>query len=143
MKRVNIFLLCMLLLIGCIPLPVAAADYDAVPCYNNAVTVNSGFTISDSGMATVNITYNGVANLTTGATITTKIQKRTLGLIWTNVDIGTEDNVWVDETTDFVYATSHSVNLKSKGTYRAVVDFVIRGTGGAADEITQTSTSEY
>ena len=143
MKKVNIFLLCIVLLIGWIALPVIAADYDVAPCYNNTVTANSYFTISENGKATVNIQYEGVSGLTTGATITTKIQKRTLGLIWTKVDIGTEDNVWIDEATGFVYSNSHSVNLNSTGTYRAVVDFVIRGTGGADDEISQTSTCEY
>ena len=143
MKRVNVFLLCVLLLIGSIPFPAAAADHDIVPYYNNTVTANSYFTISENGTATITVSYRGVSGLTTGATITTKIQKRTLGLIWTNVDIGTEDNVWVDEATGFSYSTSHSIDLNSTGTYRAVVDFVIRGTGGADDEISQTSTCEY
>ena len=143
MKRFKICLICIMLILGCIQIPVSAMGTDIVPYYNNTVNANSYFTISEDGVATVDISYHGVSDITTGATITTKIQKRTLGLIWTTVDIGTTDNVWIDESTSVTFSTSHSVKLKSKGTYRVAVDFVIRGTGGANDEISQTATCEY
>ena len=137
MKRFLICLLCMLMLFSYVTIPAAAANDGIMPCYNNVLETTTIFTISDSGVATVTVSYDGITGVTTGATITTKIQKRTLGFIWTKVD------EWVDSARLADYSTFHSVTLPDTGTYRVVVEYEITGTGGATDVIEDIQTAEY
>lgn len=137
MKRFLVCLLCMLMLFSYVTIPAAAANDGIMPCYNNVLETTTIFTISDSGVATVTVSYTGVPGVTTGATITTKIQKRSLGLIWTKVD------EWVDSARLVSYSTFHSVTLPDNGTYRVVVEYEITGTGGATDVIESIQTAEY
>ena len=137
MKKILICLLCMLMLFSYVTIPAAAANDDTMPRYNNVIETITNFSISDSGVATVTVSYTGVPGVTTGATITTKIQKRTLGFIWTKVD------EWVDSARLVSYSTFHSVTLPDTGTYRVVVEYEITGTGGATDVIEDIQTAEY
>ena len=73
--------------------------------------------------------------VTTGATITSYIEKRTLGLFWSKVDIGEANNEWVDVSTDYADAFVHEFWLEDTGTYRATVVYEISGTGGSTDVI--------
>ena len=143
MKKICIWLLCILMLFSCVTIPAVAADDGIMPCYNNVIETMTTFTVSQSGVATVILSYNGIPGVTTGATITTKIQKRTLGFIWTKIDIGTSNNEWVDSAIGVDYSTSHSVTLPSTGTYRVVVEYEITGTGGANDVIEDIQITEY
>ena len=143
MKKFTIYLLCLMMLFSCTVMPASASDGEITPRYNNVITTYTDFSISDSGIATVTIGYKGISGTTTGATITTKIQKRSLGFIWTKIDIGTINNEWVDTATGAFYSNSHSVTLPNTGTYRVVVNYEISGTGGATDEIEDTYTAEY
>lgn len=137
MKKILICLLCMLMLFSYVTIPAAAANDDTMPRYNNVIETITNFSISDSGVATVTVSYDGITGVTTGATITTKIQKRTLGFIWTKVD------EWVDSARLVSYSTFHSVTLPDTGTYRVVVEYEITGTGGAIDVIEDIQTAEY
>ena len=143
MKRFLICLLGMLMLFSYVTIPAAAADDGIMPRYNNVIQTITDFAISDSGVAMVTVSYDGITGVTTGATITTKIQKRTLGMIWTKVDIGTANNEWVDSARLADYSTFHSVTLPDTGTYRVVVEYVITGTGGATDVIEDIRIAEY
>lgn len=119
-----------------------AADI-ATPYFNNVSSAQSYAKVSESGKLTVTNTYEGRSNYVTKAVITTYVEKKVLGLFWTRVDIGTTDDEWVDTIYDHVYAGSHSVQLSDKGTYRVSVEYVISGTGGTADVITDEITVEY
>lgn len=143
MKKILSCLLCTLMLFSYVTVPATAANDGIMPCYNNVISTRTQFNISDSGVARVTVSYEGVPGVTTGATITTKIQKRSLGLIWTKVDIGTTNNEWVDSTRVESYSTFHSVTLPDTGTYRVVVEYEITGTGGATDVIEDIQTAEY
>ena len=143
MKKFTALALCIMMIFSLVAIPVAASDGTITPRYNNVVNTNTIFSISDTGVATVRIGYDGISGTTTGATITTKIQKRSLGFIWTKIDIGTSNNEWVDTATSAYYSTTHSVTLPDTGTYRVVVNYEISGTGGATDEIEDTYTAEY
>ena len=137
MKRVFLAILCCVLLIGSIPVASFAAmggGEIAVPLYNNTLMVNSRFSINSSGVATVTIMYVGKAGVTTGATIVTKVEKQNANGSWSIVDIDTEDDVWVDVTTTISLSTTHTVTVP-RGTYRAVINYTISGTGGAADTV--------
>ena len=103
----------------------AASPYETR--YNNTVTASSSVSISDSGLLT----------------ITTYVEKRTLGFFWTRVDIGQPNNQWYDVVYDYMYIGSHSFQLNSHGTYRITVTYVISGTGGEPDIITRTITKTY
>ena len=77
------------------------------------------------------------------AIITTYVEKKVLGLFWSRVDIGQTDNKWIDVRYDNVYTGTHSVQLSDKGTYRVTSEFVMYGSGGPADTVTETATTEY
>ena len=135
MKKLISLILCLALL-GAFPIiSYAASGSNITPFYNNTIKTTVNFVINESGNATVDISYIGYSGIMTAAKITTKIQKLESSS-WADVSIGTADNTWVDESTNFVFSTSHSVGV-SRGTYRAVVTFEISGTGGATDVITR------
>ena len=132
--------------------PVSAADLgthsrnvvdEIMPLYNNVGTVNSNMSISSSGKMTINYMYTGAPSTTTKAVITTYIEKRTLGLFWTRVDIGEPDNQWVDTIKDYSYYGSRTHQLSSSGTYRVTITYKIYGTGGSADTITSEIKDSY
>lgn len=115
---------------------VYAADF--MPLKNNDAETKVNFAISSSGQATVIVRCNALSTKFTSATIETKVQKK-VGLIWVTVDNGS----WTDTTKSKNFSKSHSVQLSSKGTYRAHVKFIVSGTGGSDDEITKNVEKTY
>ena len=113
----------------------ATASEVIEPRLNNTLTTSTNFVISSTGKATITETYNAYRQYFTSATVTSYIEKRTLGIFWTKVDIGEPNNTWVDTSTDFTNTIIHEVQLESTGTYRATVTYEISGTGGATDVI--------
>ena len=67
---------------------------EIIPRYNNTLTTSDSFTISNNGLATITYNYIGIPNVTTKAVITSYLEKKTLGLFWRRVDIGTTDDEW-------------------------------------------------
>lgn len=134
-----------ILIIVCIlsNIVISAFASEVMPLLNNVVTASTSAAISDSGKLTVTNQYYGFDGVTTKAVITTYVEKKTLGLFWTRVDIGQTDNKWVDTIYSYEYSGSHSLQLESTGTYRVVTTFVVYGTGGAADEIERTVERTY
>ena len=126
-KMLNSFV-CVVLLICCMSTIVSSAE--GISLYaNNTNKTTTDFTISNN-TATVFISYIGIDGVTTNAVITTKIQKRFLLVFWQDVDGAS----WTDYSNDTYYVNSHSIEVKS-GTYRALVEYTIYGTGGTADVI--------
>lgn len=110
--------------------PISALENGATPRYNNTAKTSYDFYISSAGEAEIFLGYSGYEGVTTGATITSKIQKKTLWW-WNDVDGAS----WTDEATGHYYNVVHYFNLSKSGTYRLVYEYQIRGTGGAADVI--------
>jgi len=138
MKHRVISLLLAVMIFGSLVLSVAAAAVlgaDVMPCYNNTLSTSTNFTISTTGNAAISAVYNAYPSVFTTATVTSYIEKRTLGMFWTRVDIGEPNNEWVDDSFDYTDVIIHEHQLDSKGTYRATVVYEIYGTGGAADVI--------
>ena len=54
-----------------------------------------------------------------------------------------DNGSWTDTSTSTSFSKSHSVQLSSKGTYRAHVVFTISGTGGSDDKITKNVEKTY
>lgn len=113
----------------------AVAETGIMPRYNNTGSTTTNFSISSSGKASIAANYYAYPSYFRSATVTSYIEKRTLGLFWSKVDIGTPNNEWVDTSTNSTDVFGHSVNLSSTGTYRAIVVYEISGTGGATDVI--------
>ena len=132
----------LLLLIVFVPAKAAVQD-EIAPCYNNVVSVSSVASVSSSGVLKVTNSYNGDSSVTSKAVITTYIEKKTLGIFWSRVDIGQTDDEWVDTIYNYKYSGSHSIQLPSTGTYRVTVEYVIYGSGGAADTITKEIEKNY
>lgn len=140
MKRILTIILTTVFLFTLVVIPVSAVNYDdqIAPCFNNTIQATSNFNISESGLATVNLKYIGYPNTATGATITCSIEKSTSSG-WVTVSGAS----WTDEVTGFTNTVQHTVQLTSRGTYRMVYEYEIRGTGGAADIISDTIQKTY
>ena len=140
MKRILTMILTTVFLFTLVVIPVSAVSYDdqVAPCFNNTIQATSNFNISESGLATVNLKYIGYPNTATGATITCSVEKSTSSG-WVTVNGAS----WTDEVTGFTNTVQHTVQLTSRGTYRMVYEYEIRGTGGAADIISDTIEKTY
>lgn len=112
-----------------------APENEIMPMYNNVGSATATININSSGKLTIGYQYSGYSSITTKAVITTYIEKKTLGLFWTRVDIGQTDDEWVDTINDYRYTGSRTYQLSSSGTYRVTVIYKIYGSGGSADEI--------
>lgn len=107
------------------------------PRYNNVESVSSSAVVSSSGLMTVTNNYSANSSILTKVVITTYIEKRTLGLFWSRVDIGQNNDEWVDTIYSDSYFGSHSHQLTKTGTYRATVEYIFYGSGGSADSVTK------
>lgn len=143
----RIFVAILILCLTIVPFsPVSAAVADGneiMPLYNNTASVTTTMNINSSGKMTISYQYSGYPSTTTKAVITTYIEKRTLGLFWKRVDIGTTNDQWVDTINDYRYTGSRTYQLSSSGTYRVTVVYKIYGSGGAADEIEYQAKDSY
>ena len=104
---------------------------------NNTDSTSTNFSITDTGEARVRVSYAGYPNVTTGATICIKIEKRNLLVFWNEV---VNDVYYFREAS---HAETFVYQLEKTGTYRCTVDYLISGTGGADDEITFQDTATY
>ena len=136
MKK-NICLILSLVFILSFALQTAVLAVDIMPLNNNTALTSTSFHISDSGLATVNVKYNGYPDITTGATITIKIEKRTLLVFWNDV---VSDTITV---TGEYYHDALNYQLEKSGTYRCTVVYTVSGSGGADDVIPFEDTASY
>lgn len=146
MKKIICFVLCITTMFGLLSVSAFAAssqDSGIMPCYNNVGLTQSIFCIDPDGLAHVSVSYDGYSGITTGATITIRLQKKVLGLFWSTVDIGEPDDMWIDHASGYLYHNSHSYQLTDKGTYRAEINYTIYGTAGPADEVEDLMTYKY
>ena len=119
-------------------LPLYAVGEDATPYYNNTATATANFSINSSGLATITFSYIGYTNYATGATITSKIEKKTLWW-WSDVDNAS----WIDELEGSNNIVERDFQLSKTGKYRLSFEMVIRGTAGDPDVISDTIEKEY
>lgn len=110
---------------------------DIMPLNNNTLAAKTRFSISDTGEAVVSLNFEGYPNVTTGATISIKIEKRNFLLFWTDI---VEETITVN---NYYYANELYYQLEDTGTYRCTVEYVISGSGGADDVITFEDTQTY
>ena len=98
-KSILCLLIAVLMMASASTAAMAASPYETR--YNNTVMASSVASISESGLLTVDNQFQGIRGKTTKGEITTYVEKKTLGLIWTRVDIGQPNNQWVDVVYDY------------------------------------------
>lgn len=144
MKKIISILLAVITLVGVIAFPSYATENAPIaPYLSNGNSCSYNFVITSSGMSEVKVSYEGIPGVMTKITVTTYIQKKTLGLFWTKVDIGTTDKQWVDTSTNVSGMFTHQFQLNSTGTYRAVFKIEFSGTGGSDDVIENKIEKKY
>ncbi len=134
LRSVVAFLLCFVLIIANFTQTHAA---EAVPAYDHCATCDLCFYIED-GLAYVYVDYNANNTTFTYMQSSVKIQKRFLGIFWSTVDIGLEDNLWVETSTEDSTLLRATFPIEDLGTYRAVFDIDFYGTTDVVDEIDHT-----
>jgi hypothetical protein len=136
MKRKIIFIMTLLVIFS-LGINTFVMAEDISPYNNNTAMMHSAFVITETGEAIVGVNYEGYTDVTTGATITIKIEKRNLLFFWSDV---------VDETITAVgdsYFNEFHYQLEDKGTYRCTVVYTVSGTGGPDDVLTFEDTEKY
>ena len=136
MKRKICFIFAFIFMVSTLISPSVCAS-GITPYYNNTDRTDTEFSISDTGKATVSVSYEGYPDLTTGATISVKIEKRNLLIFWNEV---VNDVYYFREES---HAETFVYQLEKTGTYRCTVDYLITGTSGLDDEITFQDTKTY
>lgn len=135
MKKAILLLLTVTTLLSGFTILSSAQETGITPYYSNLNSATVSYTITETGLAAVNISYYGKPGITTQVKSEIYLQKKVMGLFWQKVNIGTTDNVWTDSSTDCNGNFFHSFQLSETGTYRAVVKVTFYGTGGTPDVI--------
>ena len=97
-------------------------------------------TVSSSCVLTVKNEYAALEDAVTRVVITTYVEKRKALVTWERVDIGQENNKWIDVIYGDGGSRSHSVQLPATGTYRITAAFDIYGGSSLLDTVTKTNT---
>lgn len=96
-------------------------------------------TASSSCVLTVKNEYTALDDAVTRVVITTYVEKRKALVTWERVDIGQENNKWIDVIYGDGGSMSHSVQLPASGTYRITAIFDIYGGKTLLDTVTRTN----
>ena len=136
MKKIFCILFVLVFSFACLPQFSVLAD-GIIPRNNNVLSAKTEFAIVNNGIAVVSLYFEGYPSVTTGATISIKIEKRFLLAFWNEV---ISENVVIS---DYRYANEFAYQLDKTGTYRCTVEYTISGTGGADDVITFQEKATY
>ena len=97
-------------------------------------------TVSSSCVLTVKNEYTALDDVVNRVVMTTYVEKRNLLVLWDRVDIGQDDDAWVDYCYGTSGSKSHSVQLPDSGTYRITATFKIYHGQTLLDTVTKTNT---
>lgn len=140
MKKIVAIVLTLTLFMGVFAVSASAAEIE--PYLNNTSSTTTLFNINSKGVGTVTYSCSGDSNFTR-VNIVCYVEKKTLGLFWSRVETGTNNNEWIDSSNRNPYTGTRTFTLKDKGTYRAVVTYTVEGTGGPDDVITSKVEDKY
>ena len=147
MKRKQLaFVLALVCLLTFLTSTVSAAvpGNDLVmPCYENVANYMMDFYATSGGQLCVSVKYNGQSGVFTQAMISVEIEKRFLGLFWRTVEIGYEDDVWVEYSSALNGTFTKTFPTDGTGTYRAKIMLSISGMFGTDDVIEKTIECVY
>lgn len=113
-----------------------AAPICASLLYNNIRSTDGNAFISGSTLYTI-AEFTGTEDITESVTVEIKVEKKTLLLFWSEVE------TWTDTVNNWKGSVSHSLALSNTGNYRVTITYTAEGTGGDADEITETFNLTY
>ena len=140
MKRLfSAFLVLALMLATVTPTFAATAD-TAQPWYINTSHARITFTISDTGLATIDLICTGLSSVTHIDAVV--YLERQVGSAWVRVYNGTADDTWTLTASNRFMMQSFTHQLTVKGVYRATVTYTVHGS--SQDEVlTFDATREY
>lgn len=139
-KSVKIISAILAVLMFGLPVPALASQASAVgitPYYNNVATISSTATISSSGQLQITNLYRGLPGKINKVVIETKVEKKTLGIFWFDVE------EWADTIYQDTYTGGHTLQLSERGTYRITVKYTFYGNDGSTDKEKQEITKTY
>lgn len=128
-----------LLLVATLPAAQVSANPLVDLQWENANSAGVSLSISDSGYATVNVSFMGSYSLKS-AVVTTFLEKR-VGSSWVRVELPTLHDAWIDNTTFNCLSKTHGVQLDSRGEYRVTARFI--WTGNIVETATLTDHDVY
>lgn len=140
-KRGTMLTLAFLMLVTSMFVPIKNAK--AATMYNNTTRATLSASVNSSGLLTASLYVLGIKGKTTKIETSLYVEKSILGIFWSRIDIGCENNLWQDSTTNYYYTHAFTCNLNSTGTYRVTVTYTVSGSGGTNDVITKTCTVTY
>lgn len=108
----------------------ASTEGGITPYLNNTSTIDTIFTINENGYAILTCNCRGYRGITTSIVVDSKIEKQS-GSSWVQVAGAS----WTDTSSLYYCSKEHSIQLTSRGTYKATVTYTVSGSGGAADVI--------
>ena len=133
---ISLFLAFLMMWASVVPAYAADAAGNIMPLFENTDQCMMHFDITGSGYAEFAVEYYGQETCT-GATVSVKIQKRTLLVFWTTV------YEWEGTSTETYDYMLGGVQLEDTGTYRAVFTVEVHGTNGVTDVIEDKIQKEY
>ena len=140
-SKKNVAVLLTVLVVACFVFHPAHAATEGIT-YSTVKSADVYANVNSGGLLSVSISYSGYNGITTGASITSYVQKQVLGLFWIKVDNGQPNNQWTDNVSGSSYFGSHTLLLSSSGTYRITAQFTMYATTGN-ESITRQSTIVY
>lgn len=139
---VTVILSMLILWCACTTAYASDADAGVSPCLDNAYDASMAFVVIDPGVADFMVSYNGNPDTFMVAKLTVTFEKRFLGAFWRTVDIGLENNEWVEYNTDLRGDFYDDVTMDGTGTYRANFKLEIFGPD-TVDVIEESITCKY
>lgn len=129
-----------LLLSGTLEIYAKTAE-EINPYYINVDNTNFNLLVTSSG-ATFEVNYKGKSTFSR-AELFVKLQKKTLGIFWSTVDIPGSDDIWKGSSTLQTCTFFDTLPIDGTGTYRAVFTLNIYGTDGTVEEIEEKVECKY
>ena len=131
-----LLLACVLLCMSVVP--AYATEQQVTPRYTNTLQASMTFGVDASG-AQIVVTYAAIEETFLRARLTVKLEKKVLGLFWTDVgDTWTSDYCY-----DYLGYISGTLPANGKGTYRATFQLIVYGNQGIADVLDHTAEYKY
>lgn len=140
-KRIAAVILVCVMLFNISAIFVAAEEREARETNCSVYSIN--FNISSTGIAETSVQYAAKEGIFTWAKLSVKIQKQNLLFFWTNVDIGTKDDVWEGYCSKVNGSIVYDLQLPKKGTYRAIVKVEFFGNTDVTDTMELTMEEKY
>lgn len=139
LKKILSLMLALCFLAVPFTVPASAEEGSVTPRYNYLDTCYAEASVTANGVLKVEYGYAGFSGVTSRAEISIKIEKKTLGMFWSDVDNGE----WSTTVYQTDYNGSQNFLVNEEGTYRVTVTFKIYGSGNSYETATRQDTVQY